>query len=88
MNSPQLGRLAVTGDFGAAAGANVPGNSGRKYLAYWETRNLRMVANIREAVGPGMRLLAIVGASHKSYYERYLGVSSDIEIADIDQILK
>jgi hypothetical protein len=88
MNSPQLGRLAVTGDFGAAAGANVPGNSGRKYLAYWETRNLRMVANIREAVGPGTRLLAIVGASHKSYYERYLGVSSDIEIADIDQILK
>ncbi len=47
-----------------------------------------MVANIREAVGPGSRLIAIVGAGHKAYYERYLGVSSDIEIADIDQILR
>jgi hypothetical protein len=89
MNSKESAVLAVTGDFGAAAGAKVPGNSGREYLAYWETRNMRMVANIREAVGPGCtRLLAIVGASHKAYYERYLGVSSDIEIADIDQILK
>jgi len=88
MNSPEVSRLAVTGDFGAAAGAKVPGNSGRKYLAYWETRNMRMVANIREAVGPGTRLLAIVGVSHKPYYERYLGISSDIEIADVDQILR
>ena len=89
MNSPERSRLAVTGDFGAAAGAGLPGNSGRKYLAYWETRNMRMAANIREAVGPGgTRLLAIVGAGHKAYYERYLGVSSDIEIADVGQILR
>lgn len=88
MNSAELGRLAVTSDFGAAAGARVPGDSGRKYLAYWETRNMRMVANIRETVGGGARVLAIVGSSHKPYYERYLGVSSDIEIADIDRILR
>ena len=88
LNSPEAGRLAVAGDFGAAAGAKVPGNSGRKYLAYWETRNMRMVANIREAVGPGTRLLAIVGASHKPYYERYLGVSSDIGIVDVQTILR
>ena len=88
LNSPEVTRQAVTGDFGAAAGSKMPGNSGREYLAYWETRNMRMVANIREAVGPGSRLIAIVGAGHKAYYERYLGVSSDIEIADIDQILR
>jgi hypothetical protein len=88
MNSPELSRLAVTGDFGAAAGAKPPGNSGREYLAYWETRNMRMVANIREAVGPRSRLLAIVGAGHKAYYERYLGVSSDIEIVDMESILR
>jgi len=88
MNSPEVSRLAVTGDFGAAAGAKVPGDSGRKYLAYWETRNMRMVANIREAVGSGSRLLAIVGVSHKAYYERYLGVSSDIQIADMESILR
>ena len=87
MNSAELGRLAVTSDF-VLRGAKVPGNSGRKYLAYWETRNMRMVANIRETVGGGARRPRIVGSSHKPYYERYLGVSSDIEIADIDRILR
>jgi hypothetical protein len=29
-----------------------------------------------------------VGAGHKAYYERYLGVSSDIEIVDMESILR
>ena len=78
---------AMEGDFGAAAGASTPGNSGRQYFAYWETRNLRMVANIRRVVGDGTRTLAIVGVSHVPYYKRYLGMTSDIEIADLDTVL-
>jgi pheromone shutdown protein TraB len=46
-----------------------------------------MAANIREVVGPGARVLAIVGASHKAYYERYLGMTSDVVLADMDRIL-
>lgn len=87
-NSPEEARRAVAGDFGAAAGAKVPGNTGRKYLAYWETRNMRMAANIREAVGEGSKVLAIVGSAHKAYYERYLGVSSDLKIVDIRPLLQ
>lgn len=87
LNGPELGRRSMAGDFGAAAGAAVPGNSGRKYFAYWETRNLRMVANIREVIGDGGRVLAIVGAGHKPHYERYLGVTSDLEIVDVREIL-
>ena len=83
INDPETGRRAIAGDFGAAVGADVSGNSGRKYFAYWETRNLRMVANIREVIGDGGRVLAIVGAGHKPYYERYLGVTSDLEITDV-----
>jgi hypothetical protein len=89
LNSPEAARLVVAGDFGAAAGDTSAQRSGRAYLAYWETRNLRMAANLREVVGRtrAKRLLTIVGASHKAYYERYLGVMSDIEVLDVDALL-
>ena len=37
-------------ELGAAAGAQTSTDAGQTYLAYWETRNLRMVANIRAAM--------------------------------------
>jgi len=86
-NSDEEAWLAVASDFGAAAGAKGAYGAGRKYLAYWETRNMRMAANIREVIGAKGRVLAIVGSSHKPYYERYLGVTSDLEIVDVDQVL-
>jgi len=63
---------------------------GRNYVGYWETRNLRMVANIRDVVGqtPGMRLLAIVGASHKPYYEAYLNLMHDVQLVDAEAVLR
>lgn len=89
-NSASAARYAVASDFAAAAGDRGAERFGRRYLAYWETRNLRMVANIREAMGPtpGTRVLAIVGASHKPYYERFLGVLSEVRIADADAVLR
>ena len=87
VNSPEQASLALAGDLAAAAASSTPARTGRAYLAYWETRNLRMAANIREVVGPGARVLAIVGASHKAYYERYLGMTSDVVLADMDRIL-
>ena len=90
MNDPATAERAVRGDFGAAAGDDSKGKVGRRYLAYWETRNLRMVANIREAAGPtpGIRVLAVVGASHKPYYERYLGMLSEVRLADATAVLR
>jgi hypothetical protein len=63
---------------------------GRRYVAYWETRNLRMVANIREVLGraPGTRLVAIVGASHKAYYEAYLNQMRDVTLVDVVPVLR
>ena len=87
MNTPEHSRLTMEGDFGAAAGARSPSGTGRQYLAYWETRNLRMVANLRHVIGPGRRVLALVGASHKPYYERYLGMTSDVELVPVDAVL-
>jgi len=86
-NSPASLALAMQGDFGAAAGARTPSDAGQTYLAYWETRNLRMVANIRQVIGADTRTLAIVGVSHKPYYDRYLGMMSNIELADTQAVL-
>jgi hypothetical protein len=84
-NSPEYASLAYQSDWGAALQEPSPERYGRKYVAYWETRNLRMVANMREVLGrsPGSRMLAIVGASHKAYYEAYLSNMRDVELIDV-----
>jgi hypothetical protein len=77
-------------DFGAALVEPSPQHFGRNYVGYWETRNLRMVSNIRDILGryPGTRLLAIVGASHKGYYEAYLNEMHDVRLVDAETVLK
>ncbi len=89
-NSAKAQRMAYEGDFGATLREPSPQGFGRRYLGYWETRNLRMVANIRDVLGqhPGMRLLAIVGASHKGYYEAYLNQMHDVRLVDAQAALR
>ena len=89
-NAPEAAMLVYQSDFGAALMEPSPEGFGRRYLAYWETRNLRMVANIRDVLGrqPGTRLLAIVGASHKGYYEAYLDQMHDVRLTDAIAVLK
>lgn len=89
LNDPSSAMLAYRSDWGAALADPSPQGYGRRYVAYWETRNLRMVANIREVLGrrPGSRLLAIVGASHKPYYEAYLRQMRDVELVDVAPML-
>ena len=49
-----------------------------------------MVSNIRAAFGnhPGARVLNVVGASHKPYYDAYLDMMSDLKLVDAEQMLK
>lgn len=84
-NDPSQAKLIYASDFGAVLQDPSEEGFGRRYLAYWEARNLRMVANIREALGrkPGTRMLTIVGASHKPYYEAYLEQMRDVELVDV-----
>ncbi|GGB38263.1 hypothetical protein GCM10011380_29580 [Sphingomonas metalli] len=90
LNAPDAPMLAFRSDFGAALVERSPIQAGRRYVGYWETRNLRMVANIRDVLGryPGMRLLAIVGASHKGYYEAYLNQMHDVRLTDTAAFLR
>ncbi len=88
-NSPEMQSRAMNGDFRKAMNDNEGQGYGRIYLAWYQTRNLRMVASIVAASSqkPGGRTLAIVGASHKPYFEAYLGVMHDIEVVNTGTVL-
>ncbi len=60
------------------------------WVAGWEIRNLRMVANIRETFRerPGARVLSIVGASHKPWFDHWLGQMQGVDIVDATAVLK
>jgi hypothetical protein len=90
LNDPSQARLVFDSDFGAALEEPSPQQFGRGYVGYWETRNLRMAANIREMLGfnPGMRALVIVGSSHKGYLESYLDQMHDVRIVPTTQVLR
>jgi hypothetical protein len=90
INDPSQARLIYASDFGAALEEPSPQQFGRGYVGYWETRNLRMASNIREAIEnlPGSRTLVIVGASHKWYLEAYLNQMHDVRIVSSDVVLR
>jgi len=90
INAPGAAMTAYRSDFGATLVEPSPQQFGRNYVGFWETRNLRMVANMRDVLGlyPGTRMLAVVGASHKGYYEAYLNQMHDVRLVDPLTVLK
>ncbi|MFZ2989216.1 DUF5694 domain-containing protein [Ideonella sp.] len=89
-NQPAALRAFVEADFRDALREPSAQRFGRQYVAWYEVRNLRMVANIRAAFGnvPGARVLNIVGASHKPYYDHYLQQMSDVKLVDAQAVLR
>jgi len=89
-NQADQTQLTFDSDFGAALEEPSPSRFGRLYLGYWETRNLRMAANIRDifAARPGIRGLVVVGASHKPYLESYLNQMHDFAVVDAEAVLR
>jgi hypothetical protein len=89
-NDPSQARLIFDSDFGAAMEDPSKQGFGRQYLGAWETRNLRMASNIRDALQaePGKRELVVVGASHKWYLQAYLNQMHDVRVVDIAPLLR
>ncbi|MFD1610731.1 DUF5694 domain-containing protein [Sphingomonas tabacisoli] len=89
MNRADVGEAFVRADMGRAFQEPSPEHFGRRYVAWWETRNLHMVANIRAALGhyPGGRALVIVGATHKPYFDAYLGMMHELRLVPAAQLL-
>lgn len=90
LNGPDCLRVALAADFGAALAEPSPEQYGRHYVAGWETRNLRMAANVRAAFRerPGARVLSIVGASHKPWMDALLGQMLGVDIVDAEKVLE
>jgi hypothetical protein len=90
INSPKAQRIRMKSDFGAALRDDSPEHYGRIYVAGWETRNLRMVANVCAAFRerPGSRVLSIVGASHKPWFDGLLGQVQGVTVIEVERVLK
>jgi hypothetical protein len=90
VNHPDVLRAVIDADFAAALQDPSTPHYGQLYVAGWETRNLRMVANIRAAFReqPGARVLSVVGSSHKPWFDGLLGQMQGVDIIDAEQVLK
>ena len=90
MNAPQSQRDTIAADMGRAVSFSKAQPYGRQYVAWWETRNLRIAANIRSTLqqNPQARVLSIIGATHKGYLDAYLNMMQDIRIVDAMQFLR
>jgi hypothetical protein len=89
-NRPESGQLQADLEWLSTLDRRTEGDVGRIRTAGWEVRNLRMVANIRQAMAayPGGRVLVIVGAGHKPWIEAYLGMMTDVRIVDAETALR
>jgi hypothetical protein len=90
LNTARAGRTDSDGQWLTLMTRPSPNHAGRARVAAWEVRNLRMVANIREVAAnyPGGRILVIVGSAHKPWFDAYLRMMSDVEVVDMERVLR
>lgn len=90
LNAAGAQEAQIRGDFGGALSAPDRELFGRHYVGWWEVRNLRMAANVRQSfvTQPGVRVLNIVGSSHKPWYDAFMGMMSDVEVIDAASALR
>ena len=83
-------RAGAEVNVGVAMRAKSPEGYPQMFVAGWEIRNLRMVANIRETFRerPGARVLTIVGVSHKPWFDDLLGQLQGIDVIGVAEVLK
>lgn len=90
INGPEYLQTHAEVNVGAPMRAKSPERYPQMWVAGWEIRNLRMVANIRETFRerPGARVLSIVGVGHKPWFDGWLGQLQGVTIVDAEEVLK
>jgi hypothetical protein len=90
LNAPAAGRADPELQWFSMISRPSPHNVGRQRVGAWETRNLRMAANIREVAArlPGKRVLVVVGSAHKPWLDSYLEMMTDVGIVDAGTVLR
>lgn len=90
INKPDSLRIYAEANVISTMRAQSPERYTQMWVGGWETRNLRMVANIRETFRerPGARVLSIVGVSHKPWFDSWLGQMQGVDIVDVPALLQ
>ena len=90
LNAPDNLRVYAEANIVPAMRATSPQGYPQVWVAGWEIRNLRMVANVRETFRerPGARVLSIVGVSHKPWFDSWLGQLQGVDVVDAGEVLK
>ncbi len=90
INDPERLRVAAEGNVVPSMRAVSKQGYPQIWVAGWEIRNLRMVANVRETFRerPGARVLAVVGATHKPWFDSWLGMLQGVDLVDAVKVLK
>jgi hypothetical protein len=90
LNAPERLNVLTDVNVGASLRATSREHYPQIWVSGWEIRNLRMVANILETFRerPGVRVLSLVGASHKPYFDEWLGKMQGVEIVDAEEALR
>lgn len=90
INSPRFQGLVADAEVRSSMRANSRESYPQMWVAGWEIRNLRMIANIRETFRerPGARVLSIVGYAHKPWYDAWLGQLQGVDIVDVTRVLE
>ncbi|MBV8504158.1 MAG: hypothetical protein JO006_20850 [Paucibacter sp.] len=90
VNEPAYLRALAEVNVRATMRSRSPESYPQMWVGGWEIRNLRMVANVRETFRerPGARVLSIVGASHKPWFDSWLGQLQGVDIIDAQAVLK
>ncbi|MGS1077835.1 DUF5694 domain-containing protein [Pseudoxanthomonas beigongshangi] len=90
INQPEVSWIYAENNLRGPLRAQSPQHYPQIWVNGWEIRNLRMVANILETVRdrPGLRVLNIVGASHKPWFDQWLGQVPGVSIVDAQEVLK
>ncbi|MES2040450.1 MAG: DUF5694 domain-containing protein [Pseudomonadota bacterium] len=90
VNEPEGLRIYAEANVVPAMRAKSPEAYPQMWVAGWEIRNMRMVANIRETFRerPGARVLSVVGISHKPWFDSWLGQTQGVDIVNATDVLK
>lgn len=90
MNSPEYGGWVLDEEWRLFVDRDLPRGPGQARIALWDVRNLAMVSNIMRVVSrhPGERVLVIVGASHKPFFDDYLERSIGVRVRQLDEFVQ
>lgn len=88
-NSPETLRRDVRLQWGIFLELARESSLAQKRIAHWEVRNLKMVTHIRKMAlhHPGGRVLVVVGAGHKAFFDAYLSQMLDVDLVQLEEVL-